>query len=64
MALLKRFGVEIGDKGHSTEYPPTVIAEIAKELKRRVVQFVETSGDWPVPFTITADKDTSKKRKR
>ena len=43
MALLKRFGVEIGDKGHSTDYPPTVIAEIAKELRKRVVQFVETT---------------------
>lgn len=60
-------GTVIGTQNHSRNFPPDMVRTMFDELRQDLVDHLGTLEKrlgFAVPFSITADKDTSKHRSR
>ena len=60
-------GTSVGDKNHSRAFPPQFIRTMNDVLRQSLQDYISGQRDhlgFKLPFSITADKDTSKHRSR
>ena len=65
--MLKKMGVFVGTSNHSAAFPPQFVKACHKILTSSIVSYLKRTSEnlkFQVPFSITADKDTSKHRSR
>ena len=60
--MLHQMGVYVGTANHSSEYPPAFVKRCYSVLKQSVISYMKhatTELGFSIPFSISADKDTS-----
>ena len=68
MAMNHLNGTYISQKKHSIKaLPPVMINKISKLLRQSMIDYMSTTSNFlgfPIPFSLSANKDTSKHRSR
>lgn len=65
--MLKKMGVFVGTTNHSQAFPPQFVKTCHNVLKTSIMSYMKLISSklkFHIPFSITADKDTSKHRSR